>query len=296
MIRQITVVGVGLIGGSFALDLKRAGLVDKVVGVGRSEANLERAQQLGVIDVAMPVEEAVKDADLILVSTPVGQMARVFGTIATHAKADAIITDAGSTKADVAALYRQYLAERLAYCLPAHPIAGTEQSGAAAARYGLYQHRKVVLCPLAQTTAQTIAAVEALWQACGAEIYYLDVQVHDEVLASVSHLPHLLAFAYMVALSRKPNVDDCLNLAATGFRDFTRIAGSSPEMWRDVALGNRETLLQQIRHYQDTLAQLYDTLALQEGESLLTFIETAQTVRRDWEKKHVRGQAGYREP
>ena len=284
-VKQLVIVGVGLIGGSFALDLKRAKLVNKVIGVDRSENNLLRAQQLGVIDAFMSLEDAVRNADLILVATPVGQMSYVFKGLAKVAKPSAIITDAGSTKSEGVALYQQYLPERLAYCLPAHPLAGAEHSGAAAARYGLYQQRKVVLCPFSQTTDQTIKTVQSLWQACGAYPYFLNAVLHDQVVALVSHLPHLIAFSYMQMLGGKPNVEDCLNLASSGFRDFSRIAASNPEMWRDIALSNRHALLQEIQHYQQALTNLYQTLEQSDETSLFEFIEKARLTRQLWESQ-----------
>jgi prephenate dehydrogenase len=285
VIKQLVIIGVGLIGGSFALDLKRAKRVNKIIGVDRSKSNLLRAQQLGVIDAFMPLKAAVNHADVILVAAPVGQMADIFAALADTAKPDAIITDVGSTKADVAVLYQQYLMERLAYCLPAHPVAGAEQSGAAAARYGLYQQRKVVLCPFSHTAENTIKTVQSLWQACGAHAYFLDVEIHDQILASVSHLPHLVAFSYMHMLGEKSNVNACLNLASTGFRDFSRIAGSNPEMWRDIALANRNALLEEIQHYQQALESLYQALDQRNEQALFDFLEKAQLTRQGWESK-----------
>jgi prephenate dehydrogenase len=286
-IKQLTIIGVGLIGGSFALELKRAQLVHTIIGVDRLDSDLLRAQQLGIIDTFMPLEAAVEQAELILVAVPVGQMAAIFARLAKAAKPNAIITDVGSTKADIAALYQQYLAARLAYCLPAHPIAGAEQSGVTAARYGLYQHRKVVLCPFAQTTESTLKTVQLLWQACGAQLSFLDIHTHDQILASISHLPHLVAFSYMHLLGAKPDINTCLDLASTGFRDFSRIAGSSPEMWRDIMLANRNVLLKEIQAYQQVLETLYQVLDQQDEQALFNFIEKASLTRQAWERKQA---------
>lgn len=282
-LRKLVIVGVGLIGGSFALDLRRAGLVQHVVGVGRSAENLQRALQLGVIDEAsQSAAEAVRDADLVLLATPVGQMAALLREIGPVLAPHTLLTDAGSTKRDVVALYRQYLPQQLAQCIPAHPIAGAEQSGAAAARYGLYQRRKVVLAPLPETAAAATQQVAALWQACGAQLEVMSADEHDAVFAAVSHLPHLLAFAYVAMVAGKPDAARCFDFAATGFRDFTRIAGSHPEMWRDIALANREPLLADLQAFRRQLDELTAQLQAGDGAALAALFATASEARNTW--------------
>ncbi|WP_269532359.1 prephenate dehydrogenase/arogenate dehydrogenase family protein [Chitinimonas sp. BJYL2] len=284
-IHKLVIIGVGLIGGSFALDLKRAGRVDHVVGVGRSLGNLERALQLGVVDsISQDAANAVADADLVLIATPVGQMAGVLSAIAPHLPASAIVTDAGSTKRDVAALFRTYLPESLGRCVPAHPIAGSDLSGAAAARYGLYEGRKVVICPLPETAPAKTATVESLWQQCGAHTLQLATQEHDAVFAAVSHLPHLLAFAYMNSVLDRPDAATCLALAATGFRDFTRIAGSHPEMWRDIALANRDGLLADLQAFRTELNALISQLQDADSAALGERFARASAARAAWGK------------
>ncbi|WP_374358166.1 prephenate dehydrogenase [Chitinimonas sp.] len=284
-INKLVVIGVGLIGGSFALDLRRAGLVDQVIGVGRSPENLQRALQLKVIDQAeTDPAQAVQDADLVLLATPVGQMDAVLACIAPALPRHTIVTDAGSTKRDVAALYRKHLADSLDRCLPAHPIAGSDLSGAAAARYSLYEERKVVLCPLAETAGTTTTRIAALWQACGAHLVTLDAERHDAVFAAVSHLPHLLAFAYMNSVLDRPDANDCLRLAATGFRDFTRIAGSHPEMWRDIALANRPALLGDLQAFRHELDQLIEALQASDSAALAERFARASAARTHWGK------------
>jgi prephenate dehydrogenase len=285
-LNKLVVIGVGLIGGSFALDLRRAGLVKTVVGVGRSPENLDRALQLKVIDHAeQDAARAVVDADLVLLATPVGQMGKVLAQIAPHLSPKTIVTDAGSTKRDVAALYRQHLPDGLARCLPAHPIAGSDLSGAAAARYSLYEGRKVVLCPLPETDAAVVSTMQALWEACGAQLVTLKPEQHDAVFAAVSHLPHLLAFAYMNSVLDRPDAQTCLALAATGFRDFTRIAGSHPEMWRDIALANRDGLLADLRAFRTELDGLIDSLAREDAHAMTDRFTRASVARAAWGKR-----------
>lgn len=288
----LVVIGVGLIGGSFALALKRAGKVARVIGVGRSAANLQRAVELGVIDEAShDAATAVARADLVLVATPVGQMGRVFAEIAPHLPAHCVVTDGGSTKSDVVALMRQHLAAHLPHCVPAHPIAGSDLSGAAAAQYGLYDNRRIVVTPLPETTPAAAELVRELWQACGARVYQMSAGEHDAVFATVSHLPHLLAFAYVDAIVGKADAERCFDFAATGFRDFTRIAGSHPEMWRDIALANRDALLVELDTFQRTLDALRAELQAGDAEAMMQRFERARAARQGWQQKFNRGNA-----
>ncbi|MFO1233908.1 MAG: prephenate dehydrogenase/arogenate dehydrogenase family protein [Rivihabitans pingtungensis] len=283
-------MGVGLIGGSFALAMKRAGLVGQVVGVGRSLDNLNRAIELGVIDAAsQDPAQAVAGADLVMVATPVGQMGRVFDAIAPVLPAQAIVTDAGSTKGDVAQLMRAHLPEHLAYCVPAHPIAGSDRSGAAAAQYGLFEQRRVVLTPLEATLPEAAEAVGQWWQASGARVFSMRADEHDAVFASVSHLPHLLAFAYVEMVANKTDAARCFDFAATGFKDFTRIAGSHPEMWRDISLANRDALLADLRAYQAGLAQLTQWVEAGDGAALEQMFQHAREARVQWAQRFAQG-------
>ena len=288
----LVVIGVGLIGGSFALSLKRAGKVGRVIGVGRSAANLARALELGVIDeVSHSAAEAVRHADIVLVATPVGQMGRVFAEIAPHLPPHCVVTDGGSTKSDVVALMQQHLPAQLACCVPAHPIAGSDLSGAAAAQYGLYDKRRVVITPLAQTSAAAADQVGALWQACGARVYRMSAAEHDAVFATVSHLPHLLAFAYVDMIVAKQDGERCFDFAATGCRDFTRIAGSHPEMWRDIALANRDALLAELDGYRAALDSLRAELAHGDAAAMTERFERARGARHAWHQKFLRGES-----
>ncbi|PXX76966.1 prephenate dehydrogenase [Rivihabitans pingtungensis] len=289
-IGKLVIIGVGLIGGSFALAMKRAGLVGQVVGVGRSLDNLNRAIELGVIDAAsQDPAQAVAGADLVMVATPVGQMGRVFDAIAPVLPAAAIVTDAGSTKGDVAQLMRAHLPEHLAYCVPAHPIAGSDRSGAAAAQYGLFEQRRVVLTPLEATLPEAAEAVGQWWQASGARVFSMRADEHDAVFASVSHLPHLLAFAYVEMVANKTDAARCFDFAATGFKDFTRIAGSHPEMWRDISLANRDALLADLRAYQAGLAQLTQWVEAGDGAALEQMFQHAREARVQWAQRFAQG-------
>ena len=289
-IGKLVIIGVGLIGGSFALAMKRAGLVGQVVGVGRSLDNLNRAIELGVIDAAsQDPAQAVAGADLVMVATPVGQMGRVFDAIAPVLPREAIVTDAGSTKGDVAQLMCAHLPEHLAYCVPAHPIAGSDRSGAAAAQYGLFEQRRVVLTPLDATLPEAAEAVGQWWQASGARVFSMRADEHDAVFASVSHLPHLLAFAYVEMVANKTDAARCFDFAATGFKDFTRIAGSHPEMWRDISLANRDALLADLRAYQAGLAQLTQWVEAGDGAALEQMFQHAREARVQWAQRFAQG-------
>lgn len=284
-VNKLVLLGTGLIGGSFALALKRARLVNEVIGVGRSMPNLERAIELKVIDSAsLDAASAVQGADLVMLGTPVGQMGALMQQIAPHLAPDCIVTDGGSTKQDVVALYRQHLPQQLAHCIPGHPIAGSDLSGASAAQYGLYEGRRVVLTALQENTQESIARVRALWEACGAVVHELSAEEHDGIFACVSHVPHLLAFSYMNAVLDRDNADRCLDFAATGFRDFTRIAGSHPEMWRDITLANRDAILRDLHANRARLDELIALVESTDADALTTFIDRASKSRSKWGK------------
>ncbi|WP_413439344.1 prephenate dehydrogenase [Sulfuriferula sp. GW1] len=285
-IHKLAIFGVGLIGGSVALALKQAAAVGEVVGVGRSRANLDAALKLGIIDrIATTAADAVQDADVVLLAVPVGQMAVLMLEIAPHLGAETIVTDAGSTKQDVAALMQQHLAAHLPNCVPGHPIAGAETCGAAAARADLYQGRNVILTPLPQWNKAALEKVRALWQACGAKISEMPATQHDAIFATVSHLPHLLAYTLVDMIARRDNADTLFSFAASGFRDFTRIAGSSPEMWRDIALANRQALLNEIEQYQASLEQMRIALTAEDAAALEATFKRAQTARVRWSEE-----------
>lgn len=281
--KRIAIFGVGLIGGSFALALKKAGAVQQVVGVGRSLASLQRAQQLGIIDqIAGSVEDAVRGSDLILIAAPVAQTAAILSAIQPHLQPGTVVTDAGSTKADVVAAAREMLGDKLAQFVPAHPIAGRELNGPDAALTDLYAGKKVVITRLPENAQADLDLVAAAWRQCGAIIHYLSPAEHDAVFASVSHLPHLLAYALVDDIARKPHAERLFQYAASGFRDFTRIAGSSPEMWRDITLANREAMLQELDSYTGQLARLRAYLQAGDAAAIEAVYANAQQARHNW--------------
>ena len=286
LFKKIVIFGAGLIGGSFALALKKANAVAEVVGFGRSQSTLQQAQELGILDrIGQDVAAEVADADLILLATPVGQMAELMAQIAPHLGAHTLVTDGGSTKSDVVEAVRANMGGKVAQFVPAHPIAGAELSGAAAARAELYVGKKVVLTPLPENSKEAVARVQAAWQACGANIYLLTPAEHDEVFAAVSHLPHLLSFALVHDLAQRGNRDTLLSFAASGFRDFTRIAASSPEMWRDICLANRAALSRELQLYIAELTQISTALAAGDAAQLEQTFRTARELRAGWKEQ-----------
>jgi prephenate dehydrogenase len=276
---RVAVIGVGLIGGSFALALKAARACGSVVGIGRSAANLEDARRLGIID-AVGTDAA--GADLVLVAAPVAQGAAIFTSLAPVLKPGAIVTDAGSTKRDVVAAARAGLGAKLGQFVPGHPIAGAEKSGAAAASAELFRQRRVVLTPLPENDAADVQAVEDAWRACGARVSRMAPEEHDAVLAAVSHLPHLLAYALVHEVAARDNTAQLFGFAAGGFRDFTRIASSHPEMWRDICVANRDRLLGELDRYVEKLHSLRPLLARGDGAALEKLFAEARAARGRW--------------
>ena len=280
---KVVIFGVGLIGGSFALGLKAADQVDEVVGFGRSLATLTQALDLGIIDrVGANAGQEVADADLVLIATPVGQMPEIMARIAPYLGQETVVTDGGSTKSDVVAVARSAFGDRLSQFVPAHPIAGAENSGAGAARADLYRDKKVVLTPLPENSVLNVARVRSAWEWCGALIHELTAQQHDRIFAAVSHLPHLLSFALVNDLALRENHEQLFSYAASGFRDFTRIAASHPEMWRDICLANRVALLDELDRYRAQLDGLHDALQRGDGEALEKTFAVARSARRSW--------------
>ena len=282
MFGKVVIVGVGLIGGSFARALRGAGAVTTLVGVGRSPEALARALELGIVDEVANIEAAMRGADLVLIAAPVAQTGPVLASMLPFLEPQTIITDAGSTKTDVAASARAALGGKVAQFIPGHPIAGRETNGPDAAIVDLYRGKKTVLTPLPENAAADVARVAAAWTACGAIIHRLSPEEHDKVFASVSHLPHLLAYALVDDIASKPHAGLLFQYAASGFRDFTRIAGSSPEMWRDITLANRCALLGELDAYLAQLATLRGMLAASDGAGIEAVYTNAQQARRRW--------------
>lgn len=283
MIERLVVVGVGLIGGSFALALKQAGVVRTVAGLGREPAAMARALELGIVDeVCETPAQAMRGADLVLLAAPVGQTGAILASLLPWLEPQTIVTDAGSTKCDVVASARAVLGERIRQFVPGHPIAGSESNGPDAARAELYRGKKTVLTPLPENDPLDVERVASAWRHCGSLIHTLSAADHDRVFAAVSHLPHLLAYALVDDIAAKPHAGLLFQYAASGFRDFTRIAGSSPEMWRDISLANRDALLTELDAYLAQLTTLRATLAAADGRGLETVFANAQRARREW--------------
>ena len=280
---RLVIIGVGLIGGSIAAALRRAGKVRRIVGVGRGRANIERALELKVIDEASDdIPAAVPGADIVLLAVPVQQNERVLVALAGSIGAETLVTDAGSTKMDFVAAVRRILSLQLANVIPAHPIAGAELTGVDAASAGLFVDKNVVLTPLPENDARAVERIESMWKVCGARVGRMSPEHHDRVFSAVSHLPHMLAYTLVHMIATRPDAGELFSFAAGGFRDFTRIASSSPEIWRDIASSNRHALLADIASYQEQLAHLADLIRDADAEELGTIFETARNARNAW--------------
>jgi prephenate dehydrogenase len=286
VIDQLVVIGVGLIGGSFAAALREAGAVRTVVGVGRTRANLDDARNAGLADRVFTLDErwtdVLADADVVLLAAPVAQYPDLFARLAPSLGARSVVTDAGSTKQDVVAAARASLGDALPRFVPGHPVAGSEASGARAADARLFRDREVILTPLPETSDAARDRVAALWQATGARVTTLTPAAHDRLLATVSHLPHLVAFALVDLIARRPDADGVLAHAGSGLRDTTRIAASSPELWRDIALANRAALGGELDALRGVLDEIATALDRADGVALAALFERAARVRRAW--------------
>lgn len=280
MIKQLAVIGVGLIGGSLALALKKAGQVERVIGYSRSADAREEALQLGIIDeAAINIADAVTNADIVFVAVPMGAMQTVFAELAPHLKAGVIVTDGGSAKQQVIDAAKATLASNFPNFVPGHPIAGTEKSGPSAAFAELYEAHRVVLTPTAETNMDAVQQVQQMWQHTGAEVMVMDVAQHDIVLAATSHLPHVLAFNLVGMLAERDDCEEVLRYAAGGFRDFSRIASSDAVMWRDICLGNQQAILELLRQYRSGLDKIEAAIREDNGDYLIDFFSRAKGAR-----------------
>ena len=280
MIRRLCIVGTGLIGGSLARDLRRLGEVGEVVGSSRHAANLERAVDLGVIDrFDVDVARAVTGADMVVVAVPLGAISGVFERIRDAVDDDAVITDVGSAKSSVVAAARSVLGLRLSQFVPGHPIAGTENFGVDASTERLFERRRVILTPTAETSGIAVERVSDMWRLVGSEVIEMDVNRHDEVLAATSHLPHMLAYTLVDVLGGMKERAEIFRLSAGGLRDFTRIASSDPQMWQDICLANREAMVDAIERFGSELGQLTDAIRRGDGEFVRLVFTRAKSVR-----------------
>ena len=279
-IPRICVIGVGLIGGSLMRALRLAGHVGEVVGCGRGLENLRHAVRLGVIDrYETEPARAVDGADVVVLAVPLGVMESVMRAMAPGLPEQCVITDAGSAKVSVVHAARAALPDHIASFVPGHPIAGTEKSGVEASFPDLYRGRRVILTPCAETSSEAVDRVATLWRVAGADVSEMDAEHHDQVLAATSHLPHVLAYGLVDALSRWSDRDEIFRYAAGGFRDFTRIASSDPEMWRDICLANHEALTAALERYARELDELTDAVRNRDGERLKAVFSNAREAR-----------------
>jgi prephenate dehydrogenase len=279
---RVAVIGVGLIGGSFSLALKEKKLCGQVAGVGRSTANMKIALDHGIVDAVEEIAPAVAQADLVFIATPVAQFPAVMQAVGKALKPGALAMDAGSTKRDVVTAARQGLGGKIAQFIPAHPIAGAEKSGAEAASAALFRGRRLVLAPLKENRSEDVEALAALWSALGARVSRMTPEEHDQVFAAVSHLPHLLAYALVDEFGTRPNSAQLFGYAGGGFRDFTRIASSHPEMWRDICVANRDRLLDELHLYEMKLKAIGQMLEKGDAPALEKLFAEARAARERW--------------
>ncbi len=280
LISRLCIIGVGLIGGSLARALRQANAVTTIIGCGRDVAHLQKAQELGVIDqYSTDLAEAVKDADVVVLAVPLGAMQHIMEVIAPTLASGCVLTDVGSAKGSVINAAQHVFGEVPAFLVPGHPIAGTEKSGVEASFAELYQNRRVIITPTKSSLAAAVQQVRAMWEACGADVIEMDVAHHDEVLAATSHLPHMLAYALVDTLARMDDSQEIFDFAAGGFRDFTRIASSDPDMWHDICLANHDALVKVLEAFSDDLRLLADAVRRADSDFLKDTFSRAKQAR-----------------
>lgn len=283
MIKQLTIFGVGLIGGSLAKALRKAGYCQEIVGCSRSTEHLQRAQDLGVIDrFTTDAQAAVKGADVVLLAVPMRAMRPVLESIKPALEAGAIITDAGSTKCSVIAEVEQVFGAEFDRFVAGHPIAGREKAGVDAALEDLFMGRRTILTPMSYTNTEAVQAIEAMWQQAGSVVEHMSPELHDQVLAGTSHLPHILAFSFVDMLRQAPQSEDILRYAAGGFKDFSRVASSDPVMWRDICLTNSDAILDMIEAMRDNLGNFADLIRQQDADGLKDVMSKSKAARDDY--------------
>lgn len=277
----VTIVGVGLIGASLGLALKQAGVVNTILGVGRSAANTEQALKMGAIDQVVDLVEAAKQSDVIVLCVPVAQMRAAFEIMEPHLQPRTMLTDAGSTKGDVILAAKEILGKKACQFVPAHPIAGGAQHGANAAKADLFQDKQTIICPLQENSPQDTDLIEGFWRSVGARVKKISSVQHDAIYAAVSHLPHILSYALMVSIINSEDADQKLEHIGAGFKDFTRIAASSPEMWRDICLGNRTSVLKELDQYLLIAGHMRQLIAENDGAAIEKLFKKASQARQD---------------
>ncbi|WP_130537342.1 prephenate dehydrogenase [Thiomicrorhabdus indica] len=279
-LNKITIIGVGLIGGSFAKGIKQLGLAKEVHGFGHNEINLQTAIELNVLDsYSIDIKTAVQDCDLLMLAVPLGAMSSIFKEVAKYLPAGAIITDAGSAKQSVIDAAQTAFGELPEGFVPGHPIAGKEKSGVSASDESLYIDHRVILTPTDRSSSQSIEVVEKIWKSLGANVEKMSASFHDEVFAATSHLPHLLAFALVEMLHEHPELGNVFKYTAGGFRDFTRIASSDATMWRDISVTNHKAIAKWLTEYRDYLSDMIPLVENQNADALYELFETAKHAR-----------------
>ncbi len=279
----VTIVGVGLIGASLGLALKRAGVVDAVYGVGRSKANLDKAIAMDAIDSVLALEEAAKQSQVIVLCVPVAQMRATFTALELFLEPHTLITDAGSTKGDVILAAKEVLGKKACQFVPAHPIAGGAQHGAAAAKADLFDGKQTIICQLQENAKVDVEFINQFWESTRAQVRKIGAVQHDAIFAAVSHLPHVLSYALMVSVLNSEDAQEKLQHAGAGFRDFTRIAASSPEMWRDICLANRTAILKELDQYLSVAGHLRELIANEDAAGLEKAFTKASKARQAWD-------------
>ncbi len=280
----VGIVGVGLIGASLGLALKQAGAVSEIIGVGRSASNLDQAMKMGAIDRIASLEDAVNSSQWLVLCVPVAQMRALFAQIEPYLGSNTLITDAGSTKSDVILAAKEKLGKKVCQFIPAHPIAGGAQHGAAAARADLFQGKQTIICQLQENSATDVALAEQFWATVGSMTKRISAVQHDAIYAAVSHLPHVLSYALMSSVLHSEDAEQKLGHAGAGFRDFTRIAASSPEMWRDICIANKQAILKELDQYLSITQRLREMIAKEDADGLEKVFQKASQARQKWDE------------
>jgi len=280
----VGIIGSGLIGASLCLALKQAKVVHQMIGVGRSASNLDQALKIGAIDRVADLADAVRSSQWIVVCVPVAQMRAIFTQMEPHLGPNTLITDAGSTKCDVILAAKETLGKKVCQFVPAHPIAGGAQHGAAAARADLFQGKQTIICQLQENSAADVTLVEQFWMTVGSKIKRISAVQHDAIYAAVSHLPHILSYALMASVLNSEDAEQKLGHAGAGFRDFTRIAASSPEMWRDICIANKQAILKELDQYLNITQRLREMIAKEDTDGLEKVFQKASQARQQWDE------------
>lgn len=284
-IKTLGIIGVGLIGGSFALALKEKGLVSHVIGAGRSQQSLAQAKAIGLINEVVSIADMGQRADVIMIATPISAFESVIQTLLPHLQENAIVTDVCSTKVEIIRLAHLIFAHKIAQFIPSHPIAGSHISGPKGAFSSLFHQRNVIITPLAENKTEQVDYLGSLWQACGAHVQLLrEAKDHDHIFAAVSHFPHFLASSYMSFMESDPVRQKALHMGGTGFRDFTRIAAGSPEIWKDIFLSNQEAMLEQMQAFEKEFARIRTLLEEKNVDGMYQWLDIAANARKNWKE------------